>query len=160
MKQTKWSDNSLINDITQLCWSCILFFFNKSLFCKFLFHYESWILPLGSQHGFQKVHNSKGYFSLLQVIKWGSTACSHSKLHICQSSPFFHLHWSRCHRIKPSQRFASSHSNNCSQNLGTAFLLVYFFPFVSIPASSSHEKRNSACQSCRESFLPSPVMRG
>lgn len=43
---------------------------------------------------------------------------------------------------------------------GQLFCWYIFFPFVSIPASSSHEKRNSACQSCRESFLPSPVMRG
>lgn len=40
-------------------------------------HYDSQIFLLGSQHVFQKVDEPKGYFSLLEVIKWGSTACSH-----------------------------------------------------------------------------------
>lgn len=49
----------------------------------------------------------------------------HIKLHLCQSSPCFHLHWGWCHRITPCQWFASSNSDNCSQNLGTAFLLCF-----------------------------------
>lgn len=81
-KSVEWNETkqsiSLINDITQLCWSWIQFFFIEVLLCKFLLHYESWILLLGSQHGFQKVDKPKGYFFLLEIIKGESTACSHS----------------------------------------------------------------------------------
>lgn len=134
-------------------------FYRSLLLCKFLLHYESQILLLGSQHGFQKVDKPKGYFSLLEVIKWGSTACSHS-LNCIHAKVLLSSTYTEAGATGlnlPGD--LSPVIQTTAAKIRGQFFCYVLFPFVPIPASNSQEKRNSAHHSCRESFLPFPVMR-
>lgn len=162
MKQSKWNDISLINDTAQICWSCIQFFkvfCFASFFCIMKVEFCYWV----HSKDFRKQTKTQRVF----FPPWSHQVRIHImlsllKLHTYQSSPFFHLHWSWCHRIKPSQWFVSSNSNNCSQNLGTAFLLVWCFPLYLSLLQAVVTKRGTMLISHagKVSFLPSPVMGG
>ena len=123
-------------------------------------HYESQILLLGSQCGFQKVDEPKGYFSLLEVIKWEPAVCSQPLNCICAkvllASTYTEADATGLNLFSDLPPVTQT---NAAKTWGQLFCFV-LFPFVPTPASNSQEKRDSVQQSCRESYFPPPVMMG
>lgn len=132
-----------------------------SFFKSFALKISFALWKLNSAAGFTARISESRQTQRVFLPPWSHQVGIHSMLPLCklytyQSSPFFHLHWNWCHRIKPSQWFVSSNSKNCSQNLGTAFLLVCCFPLYLSLLQAVVLKRGTVLisHSGKVSFLP------